>query len=179
LLNWNLHWESALSNAIGGALLLTTAGSDLVERGRKILAEADNLREAARRVSDPLSGSLRVGIIPTISPYLLPVVSPTLRKEYPRLTFHWIEEKTSTLIADLNRGSLDAVLLALVDEVAISNGASLRTTRLCLPRLAIIRSVRRHRTCRRRSYVAPASCCSTTDTASRSGAGVLCRIEGA
>ena len=98
-------------------VLLTTAGSDLVERGRKILAEADNLREAARRVSDPLSGSLRVGIIPTISPYLLPVVSPTLRKEYPRLTFHWIEEKTSTLIADLNRGSLDAVLLALVDEV--------------------------------------------------------------
>src|SRR6516162_498305 len=62
-------------------VMLTSAGQELVERARKLLAEADELQEAARRVGDPLSGSMRIGIIPTISPYLLPRIAPVLRKE--------------------------------------------------------------------------------------------------
>ena len=98
-------------------VLLTDAGRDLVDRARRILADVDNLREAARRVGDPLSGSMSIGIIPTISPYLLPSIAPSLRREYPRLKIVWIEEKTLTLMAALNQGNLNAVLLALESDI--------------------------------------------------------------
>jgi LysR family hydrogen peroxide-inducible transcriptional activator len=98
-------------------VLLTSAGQDLLERARRILSEASDLREAARRVGDPFSASMRIGIIPTISPYLLPRISPVLRREFPRMKIHWVEEKTSVLIAALNQGALDAALLALEAEI--------------------------------------------------------------
>jgi LysR family transcriptional regulator, hydrogen peroxide-inducible genes activator len=98
-------------------VLLTDAGRDLLERARRILGEADGLREAAKRVGDPLSASMRIGVIPTISPYLLPRISPVLRREFPRMKIHWVEEKTSVLVAALNQGTLDAVLLALEAEI--------------------------------------------------------------
>lgn len=98
-------------------VLLTSAGHDLLERARRILREADSLRDAAKRVGDPLSASMRIGVIPTISPYLLPQVSPVLRKEFPRMRIHWVEEKTAALMAALNQGTLDAVLLALEAEI--------------------------------------------------------------
>jgi LysR family hydrogen peroxide-inducible transcriptional activator len=98
-------------------VLLTDAGRDLVERARRILADADALREAAKRAGDPLSGSIRIGIIPTISPYLLPSISPALRKEFPRLKIVWIEEKTSAVIAGLNQGTIDAGLLAMEADI--------------------------------------------------------------
>lgn len=98
-------------------VLLTAAGKDLVERARRLLVEADEFIEAARRAGDPLSGTLRLGIIPTVSPYLLPVVSPALRKAYPRLTVLWREDKTELLGRDLERGALDAALVALEAEL--------------------------------------------------------------
>jgi LysR family hydrogen peroxide-inducible transcriptional activator len=98
-------------------VLLTSAGHDLLERARRILSEADSLRDAARRVGDPLSASMRIGVIPTISPYLLPRISPVLRREFPRMKFHWVEEKTAILIAALHQGELDAVLLALEADI--------------------------------------------------------------
>ena len=61
-------------------VLPTAAGRDLVDRARRVLREADDLVEAARRARDPLSGRLTIGVIPTISPYLLPVAAPALRK---------------------------------------------------------------------------------------------------
>src|SRR5262245_58308437 len=66
-------------------VLPTTAGRELVERAAKILLEAGDLAQAARRVGDPLAGTLRVGVIPTVSPYLLPEIAPVLRKQFPRL----------------------------------------------------------------------------------------------
>lgn len=98
-------------------VLLTDAGRDLLESARRILGEADSLREAARRVGDPLSASIRIGVIPTISPYLLPRISSALRKEFPRMKIQWVEEKTSVLTLALNQGALDAVLLALEAEI--------------------------------------------------------------
>ena len=98
-------------------VLLTTAGKELVERARRLIVEADELLEAARRAGDPLTGTLRMGIIPTVSPYLLPAMAPALRKAYPRLTLLWREEKTEVLVRDLERGVLDAAIVALEAEL--------------------------------------------------------------
>jgi len=98
-------------------VLLTTAGQELVERARKLLAEADDLVEAARRVRDPLSGMLRIGVIPTVSPYLLPKIAPALGRDFPRLKVVWVEDKTASLSEALNRGTLDAAILALEADI--------------------------------------------------------------
>ena len=66
-------------------VLVTAAGRDLVERARRLILEADEIVRAAQRVADPLSGTIRLGVIPTISPYLLPSVTPALRRRLPRL----------------------------------------------------------------------------------------------
>jgi LysR family hydrogen peroxide-inducible transcriptional activator len=94
-------------------VLLTPAGRDIVERARRLLADADALTEVARRAIDPLAGKLRLGIIPTISPYLLHHISPVLREKFPRLRPVWIEDKTAMLAAALQRGDLDAAIVAL------------------------------------------------------------------
>lgn len=94
-------------------VLLTPAGVELVERARTLLRDADDLVTAAQRFADPLSGTLRVGVIPTISPYLLPDAAPMLRKAYPRLSLVYREEKTSVLVDRLEQGELDAAVLAL------------------------------------------------------------------
>lgn len=94
-------------------VLLTAAGRELVDRARRVVAEADELVAAARRAGDPLAGTLRLGVIPTISPYLLPSVTPRLRTRFPRLTVAWIEEKTDLLLHNLEAGALDAALVAL------------------------------------------------------------------
>src|SRR5262245_57034486 len=60
-------------------VLATAAGQELVERARRALVAADDLVAAARRAGDPLAGTLRIGVIPTISPYLLPAATPALR----------------------------------------------------------------------------------------------------
>ena len=98
-------------------VLLTAAGGELVERARRVLREADDLVEAARRARDPLSGRLTMGVIPTISPYLLPAAAPSLRKAYPRLTVVWREEKTGDLARQLRNGTLDGALLALEADI--------------------------------------------------------------
>jgi LysR family hydrogen peroxide-inducible transcriptional activator len=94
-------------------VLLTPAGEQLIERARRVLIDADDLVDAARRLGDPLAGSLAIGVIPTISPYLLPAAAPAIRRAHPRLTVRWVEDKTETLARDLHAGRLDAALLAL------------------------------------------------------------------
>jgi LysR family hydrogen peroxide-inducible transcriptional activator len=98
-------------------VLLTTAGRALVERMRRVLIETDDLVEAGKRAGDPLAGTLRVGVIPTISPYLLPSLTPRLRAEFPRLTLVWVEDRTETLVRSLDAGTLDAALLALEADI--------------------------------------------------------------
>jgi LysR family hydrogen peroxide-inducible transcriptional activator len=98
-------------------VLPTAAGRELVDRARRVLREADDLVDAASRAGDPLSGRLAIGVIPTISPYLLPAAAPALRKAYPRLTIAWREEKTADLVRGVRDGSLDAALLALEADI--------------------------------------------------------------
>jgi LysR family hydrogen peroxide-inducible transcriptional activator len=98
-------------------VLVTAAGRELIERARLVLRETDDLVDLARRVGDPLSGTMRIGVIPTISPYLLPHLAPALHVAYPRLTALWAEDKTEVLVRDLEAGSLDAALLALEADI--------------------------------------------------------------
>jgi LysR family hydrogen peroxide-inducible transcriptional activator len=95
-------------------ILLTAAGETLVGRARRLLAEADGLVAAAQQFRDPLAGTLRIGVIPTVSPYRLPALVPVLRARYPRLTLVWSEDRTAGVLRDLGAGRLDAALVARV-----------------------------------------------------------------
>ncbi|WP_051247306.1 MULTISPECIES: DNA-binding transcriptional regulator OxyR [Thermomonas] len=94
-------------------VMLTAAGQDAVQRARRIVAEVDELKESARRSRDPASGALRLGVFPTLGPYLLPHVVPQLRERFPQLELLLTEEKSDVLLARLREGKLDAALLAL------------------------------------------------------------------
>ncbi len=94
-------------------VLVTSAGEALIARARSLLRSADDLYSAAKAFEDPLAGTLRLGIIPTISPYLLPEAARALRKDIPNLELLFVEDKTSVLVQKLERGELDTALLAL------------------------------------------------------------------
>jgi LysR family hydrogen peroxide-inducible transcriptional activator len=94
-------------------VLLTDVGEAVAGRARVILREVDEIRALARRKLDPEAGTLRLGVFPTLGPYLLPHVIPGLRARFPRLELLLIEEKTPTLERQLHDGKLDAALLAL------------------------------------------------------------------
>jgi LysR family hydrogen peroxide-inducible transcriptional activator len=99
------------------SVTLTAAGQSLVERARALCAGADELLEDARRLADPFAGRLRLGVIPTVAPYLLPEIAPILREQYPKLTVLWIEDKTQVLVDRLARGEIDGAILALEAEI--------------------------------------------------------------
>jgi LysR family hydrogen peroxide-inducible transcriptional activator len=94
-------------------VMLTPVGKDMVERARRVLSEVEQMKEAARRTQDPEAGSVRLGVFPTLGPYLLPHVMPALRARFPRLELLLVEEKTPVLLERLHAGKLDAALLAL------------------------------------------------------------------
>lgn len=94
-------------------VLLTAAGKEIAARAREVLTEIEQIRAIARRTLDPESGTLRLGIFPTLGPYLLPHVVPRSRARFPRLELLLVEEKTETLLKQLREGRLDAAVLAL------------------------------------------------------------------
>jgi len=94
-------------------VLVTEAGGAVIDRARALLVAAGDLVETAARAADPFAATLRMGVIPTISPYLLPAVTTALQRRYPRLTVLWTEDKTANLAAALHAGRLDACVLAL------------------------------------------------------------------
>lgn len=93
-------------------VLLTRAGEQVVERARVILDEADSIREIARHAVRPESGTLRLGLFPTLAPYLLPHVVPQLRGRFPDVELLLVEEKSGVLLQQLRDGALDAAVLA-------------------------------------------------------------------
>ena len=94
-------------------VMLTAAGEEIVGRARHVLREVDAIRDAARQATDPASGSLRIGLFPTLGPYLLPHVVPAVHAAYPALELLLVEEKTEQLLGLLRDGKLDAAVLAL------------------------------------------------------------------
>src|SRR5258708_3571891 len=89
-------------------VLVTRAGEELLGRMRGVLRDADDVVDAAMRFTDPFAGTLRIGVIPTIAPYLVPAIAPVLRARYPRLRLVWHEDKTGVLAVKLAAGDLDA-----------------------------------------------------------------------
>jgi len=94
-------------------IMLTPVGTEVAERARLILSDIDQIRAVARRAGDPSDGKLRLGLFPTLAPYLLPHVVPVMRESYPNLSLHLAEEKTEDIVRMLQQGELDAALLAL------------------------------------------------------------------
>lgn len=93
--------------------LLTPAGIEVARRARAILQAVQDLSDVARRQAAPLTGPLRLGVIPTIGPYLLPGVLPRLHAEFAQLQLSLRESQTQVLIKELLAGTLDLLILAL------------------------------------------------------------------
>ncbi|TDK21733.1 LysR family transcriptional regulator [Luteimonas aestuarii] len=93
-------------------VMLTAVGSDIAERARRIVGDVEQMKEAARRSQAPEAGTVRLGIFPTLGPYLLPHVIPGIRERFPELQLLLVEEKSELLLARLRDGRLDAAILA-------------------------------------------------------------------
>jgi LysR family transcriptional regulator, hydrogen peroxide-inducible genes activator len=96
-----------------GEVVLTEIGVEVARRGERILVASRDLVDFARHRRRILSGRLKLGIIPSLAPYLLPKVLPTLQVRYPDLTVELRETQTKILVEELAGGDLDAVMLAL------------------------------------------------------------------
>jgi LysR family hydrogen peroxide-inducible transcriptional activator len=94
-------------------VMLTEVGEAVVARARVVLREADEIRNIARRAMDPESGTIKLGIFPTLGPYLLPHVVSHIVARFPKLELMLFEEKTGVILKKLHDGELDAGILAL------------------------------------------------------------------
>ncbi|MDZ4053115.1 MAG: LysR substrate-binding domain-containing protein, partial [Phenylobacterium sp.] len=94
-------------------VILTAVGEAALSRANTILNEAEELVQAAKNASQPLTGRFRLGVIPTIAPFLLPKALPLLRSRFPKLRLYLREDLTQRLIGALKAGQLDAALIAL------------------------------------------------------------------
>jgi len=99
-----------------GATVLTALGVEVARRASDILSAARDLADCARHANEVLTGTLRLGVIPTLAPYVLPRVLPALGGRFPRLRLDLQETQTKLLLQELIRGTLDVILLALPAE---------------------------------------------------------------
>jgi LysR family hydrogen peroxide-inducible transcriptional activator len=99
-------------------VILTPVGEEALRRATVILNEAEELVEAAKNAGQPLTGRFRLGVIPTIAPFLLPRALPLLRARFPKLRLFLREDLTQRLIGQLKAGRLDAALIALPFDTA-------------------------------------------------------------
>ncbi len=106
-------------------LALTPAGEAVVERARRMLRDAEDIRSLARSRQDPLSGPLRVGLIPTLGPYLLPRIAPRIGRALPKLQLLLHEYQTAPLVERVEGGELDLAILALPAETGALQTRSL------------------------------------------------------
>jgi len=94
-------------------VMLTPIGKEILERAYRLLAEADAITEAAKLNNDPALGAFRLGIIPSLGPYLLPHVIPQIRQHFPSLLLRLVESRGPDLLQQLDHGELDAAIMAL------------------------------------------------------------------
>jgi LysR family hydrogen peroxide-inducible transcriptional activator len=96
---------------------VTAAGATVIERARLVLRASRDLSDTARQQSDPLQGTVRIGVIPTVCPYLLPDIAPGLRQTLPKLHLIWSEDKTQPLLDQIEAAAIDGAILALDPRV--------------------------------------------------------------
>ena len=92
---------------------ITATGQEIAVQARLVIRDVNSLVEIARGLDEPLTGELRLGVIPTIAPFLLPGALPKLRREYPKLELLLAEDQTDRIYHRLMEGDLDVLLLAL------------------------------------------------------------------
>ena len=97
---------------------VTAAGALIVDRARHLFLAARDLDDTARQQGDPFTGTLRLGVIPTVCPYLLPEVAGPLRTRLPNLRLIWSEDKTAPLVDQIDDARLDGAIVALDDHIA-------------------------------------------------------------
>lgn len=109
--------ESVLGTAVAERsnrhVLITRVGLQIADRAKAVLREAEEVMEVARAGRSPMTGEMRLGVIPTIGPFVLPRVFPALKRKYPELTIYLREEQTAPLLARLEDGELDVALIAM------------------------------------------------------------------
>ena len=93
--------------------LLTEIGKLMTEHARDILYRVEAMKEAAKEAKDPYSGELHLGVIPTLAPYLLPHIIPSLTKIFPKLSIFLVEDQTPNLLTKLKQRKLDGALVGL------------------------------------------------------------------
>ncbi len=124
--------EVQLVDRTNRTVTITAIGQEIGVQARLCLRDVESLVELAQGQRQPLSGELRLGVIPTIAPFLLPKVLPRLRREFPNLQLYLHEEQTQRIYERLMDGDLDAILLALPWEMRSVETASLFRDRFCL-----------------------------------------------
>ncbi|OIN12287.1 DNA-binding transcriptional regulator OxyR [Oceanisphaera psychrotolerans] len=98
-------------------VLFTPAGDAITAQARRVLAETKELRDIARTFTEPMSGELHIGLIPTVGPYLLPHIIPALKQHFPELHIYLYEAQTHTLLKQLADGELDCLILAQLEHM--------------------------------------------------------------
>jgi LysR family hydrogen peroxide-inducible transcriptional activator len=93
--------------------MMTDAGQAVVAQARRVLAASRGITEIAQSYHDPMAGELQLGLIPTVAPYLLPLIMSPLKKAFPRLKLWLHEQQTAVLLERLRNAELDFVILAL------------------------------------------------------------------
>jgi len=95
-------------------VIFTQAGLDIVNKAKTILLEMRSLKEIAKSHNEPMQGTLHIGLIPTVAPYLLPLIIPAIKKHFPELELFLHENQTDVLMKKLEEGDLDCLMLALL-----------------------------------------------------------------
>ncbi|HBR98700.1 MAG TPA: DNA-binding transcriptional regulator OxyR [Gammaproteobacteria bacterium] len=98
-------------------VMLTPQGAALVLQARKVLKSAQEFEDAARALADPLAGDFKIGMIPTLAPYLLPHIMQGLTEALPKVNHFLYEKQTHDLLADLDKGDLDLLVLPWLEEM--------------------------------------------------------------
>ncbi|ABM05180.1 transcriptional regulator, substrate-binding, LysR family protein [Psychromonas ingrahamii 37] len=95
-------------------VLFTPAGLDIVAKAKTILLEVKSLKEIAKSYNEPMQGTLHIGLIPTVAPYLLPLIVAVIKANFPDLSLYLYEKQTNLLLKQLEEGELDCLILALL-----------------------------------------------------------------
>lgn len=93
-------------------VILTAVGRKILPIAHQLLIKAEEIQQIAKNNTDPLASEIRLGVIPTIAPYLLPLILPIIKKHFPKLKIWLIEEKTDILTTQLEEGKIDAAIMA-------------------------------------------------------------------
>ena len=107
------HLGAELVDRTNRSVTITATGQEVAVQARLVLRDVEDLVETARGPGEPLTGELRLGVIPTIAPFILPKTLPKLRRSYPALELLLTEDQTDRIYQRLMDGELDVLLLAL------------------------------------------------------------------